>query len=187
MKRHASRFAASALVALFVAALVAVPSRALAQNDAQLAANAKTSLGYLESSTPLAKSLGQRAYACPRLPGHYQGRFLIGGEYGNGVLFRRGQVAGYYSTSSVSYGLQARCANVRLCHVLHERKGVPGPQRHGRVRGRRRPQRRGHGPGHGQVVHVRDHDARRLAFVFSQQGLMAGMGLQGTKITKLNR
>ena len=43
----------------------------------------------------------------PRLPGHSKAGFLIGGEYGNGVLFRRGQVAGYYSTTSVSYGLQA--------------------------------------------------------------------------------
>ena len=107
MKRHASRFAVSALVALFVAALVAVPSRALAQNDAQLAANAKTSLGYLESSTPLAKSLGQRAYAVLVFPDITKAGFLIGGEYGNGVLFRRGQVAGYYNTTSVSYGLQA--------------------------------------------------------------------------------
>ena len=187
MKRHASRFAVSALVALFVAALVAVPSRALAQNDAQLAANAKTSLGYLESSTPLAKSLGQRAYAVLVFPDITKAGFLIGGEYGNGVLFRRGQVAGYYNTTSVSYGLQAGAQTFGYAMFFMNEKAFQALNAKG-----------GFEVGVGPSVVVMDQGMAKsytsetmtedvYAFIFSQQGLMAGMGLQGTKITKLNR
>jgi lipid-binding SYLF domain-containing protein len=187
MKRHGSRFAVSALVAVFVAVLVAVPSRAFAQSDAQLAANAKTSLGYLESSTPLAKSLGPRAYAVLVFPDITKAGFLIGGEYGNGVLFRGGKVAGYYNTAGVSYGLQAGAQtfgyamffmNESAFQALNAKEGLQ--------------------VGVGPSVVVMDQGMARsytsetltkdaYAFIYGQQGLMAGMGLEGTKITRLKR
>jgi hypothetical protein len=57
------------------------------------------------------------------------------------------------------------------------------PQQPGRLATGRRSQHRRHGPGHGPEL----HDATQLqgvyALIFDQQGLMAGMGLQGSKIT----
>ena len=187
MKGHCPRFALSALVAVFVAVLVAAPSRALAQNESRLEANSRTALSSLESSTPLAKTLGQRAYAVLVFPDVTKAGFLIGGEYGNGVLFRGGKVAGYYNTAGVSYGLQAGAQtfgyamffmNEGAFQALNAKDGLQ--------------------VGVGPSVVVMDQGMARsytsetltkdaYAFVFSQQGLMAGMGLEGTKITKLKR
>ena len=112
--------------------------------------------------------------------------FLVGGEYGNGVLFRRGGVAGYYDLSAVSYGFQAGAQtfgyalffmNESAWRALNSTDGLQV----------------GVGP---SVVVLDEGTARSItsatltsdvyAFVFGQQGLMAGAGLQGTKITRLN-
>jgi hypothetical protein len=35
------------------------------------------------------------------------------------------------------------------------------------------------------IDHVLEHDSRAYAFIFDQKGLMAGIGLTGQKITKI--
>jgi lipid-binding SYLF domain-containing protein len=187
MKPHRSWFAVPAAIAMLVGVLLAVPAPAFAQNEAQLEASSRTSLSNLESSTPLAKTLGQRAYAILVFPDVTKAGFLIGGEYGNGVLFRGGKVAGRYNTTSVSYGLQAGAQtfgyamffmNERAFQALNSKDGFE--------------------VGVGPSVVVLDQGMARsytsetltgdvYAFVYGQQGLMAGMGLQGTKITRTKR
>ena len=102
-------------------------------------------------------------------------------------MFQRGRVAGFYNTAGVSYGLQAGAQtfgyamffmNERALRALNSSDGFQV----------------GVGP---SVVVMNDGMARSVtldtltedvyAFVFGQQGIMAGMGLEGTKITKLNR
>jgi len=187
MKRHFARFAVAASAAVFIAVLAAAPSAALAQNEGLLEANSRTSLGYLESSTPLAGTLGQRAYAVLVFPDVTKAGFLIGGEYGNGILFRRGQVAGYYNTAGISYGFQAGAQTFGYAMFFMNEGAFQALNA-----------REGFQIGTGPSVVVMDQGMAKsytpetltgdvYAFIFGQQGLMAGIGLQGTKITKLNR
>ncbi len=184
MKRLRLRLAVSTTVAVI---LFAVQSLAIAQNEGALEANSRTSLSSLESSTPLAKTLGQRAYAVLVFPDITKAGFLIGGEYGNGVLFRGGKVAGYYNTAGVSYGLQAGAQTFGYAMFFMNESAFQALNA-----------KEGFQVGVGPSVVVMDQGMARsytsetltkdaYAFIYSQQGLMAGMGLEGTKITKLKR
>ena len=48
----------------------------------------------------------------------------IGGQYGDGVLFKAGKVAGYYNTSGASYGLQAGAQQFGYAMFLMNEKAL---------------------------------------------------------------
>lgn len=186
MKAHRSS-AVAAVMAAFLAVLMAAPAPVLAQNEAGLEASARAALSTLKASVPLAAELEKKAYAVLVFPDVTKAGFLIGGEYGNGTLFRNGKAAGYYNTAGVSYGLQAGAQTFGYAmYFMNERafqalNSVDGFQV-------------GAGP---SVVVIDEGKARSFttatltsdvyAFVFGQQGLMGGVGLEGTKITKLKK
>lgn len=172
---------ASAALALATAA----PVPALAASAAQIDAEAATALAKLYQEVPAAKALGAKATAVLIFPSVVKGGLLVGGQFGEGVLRKGGKSIGYYSTAAVSYGLQAGAqtfgyalffmTNAALRH-LEETDGWEI----------------GSGP---SVVVLDEGMARSLtsstarddiyAFIFGQKGLMAGVGLQGSKITKI--
>ncbi len=49
--------------------------------------------------------------------------FMVGGQYGEGVLYERGKPVGYYNTAGASYGLQIGAQTLRLRDVLHDQVG----------------------------------------------------------------
>lgn len=151
-----------------------------------LTAEAKDSLQKLYADTPEAVDLGAKARAILVFPDVYKAGFIIGGQHGNGVLLENGQAAGYYNTTAVSYGLQAGAQkygyalflmNDNAIAQLHKADGFEV----------------GVGP---SIVVVDKGMAKTLttttlqkdiyAFVFNQSGLMAGIGLQGSKITEIH-
>jgi lipid-binding SYLF domain-containing protein len=112
--------------------------------------------------------------------------FIIGAEYGNGALRVGGKSVGYYNMAAGSAGLQigAEEFNLLLCFmdeaVLKKFRASKGWQ-----------------VGlDGNVVFVNmgaggSLDTTKLkepivGFVFGQEGLMAGVTLQGVKFTKIN-
>ena len=162
-----------------------VPAPAAAQ-DYGLEGKARYALSSLTATVPLARTLEQRAYAILVFPDVTKAGFLIGGEYGNGVLFRRGGVAGYYNTAGVSYGLQAGAETFGYAMYFMNEAAFQALN-----------STEGFEIGAGPSVVVLDQGMAKTitstsltsdvyAFVFGQQGLMGGVGLQGTKITKLN-
>ena len=186
LRRRASLsfFRALALVVAIASVIGLLPTPVAAQ-DYGLEGEARWALNRLMATHPSARMLEQRAYATLVFPDVTKAGFLVGGEYGNGVLFRRGGVAGYYNTAGVSYGLQAGAQsfsyvmffmNEGAWRALNSTDGMQV----------------GVGP---SVVVLDDGKARSItsatltsdvyAFVFGQQGLMAGAGLEGTKITRL--
>jgi len=109
----AHRRAALSVVRKWIVAFVGVlwiaaaPMPASAQGHPELEANARVALSSLERQQPLAAFLAKRAVAILVFPEVTKAGFLIGGEYGNGVMFRGGRFAGHYNTAGVTYGLQA--------------------------------------------------------------------------------
>ena len=167
------------------AALIGLAMAPAAAQDHGPEGSARIALKKLTTSIPQAGILEQKAYAILVFPDITKAGFLIGAEEGKGVLFRRGGVAGYYNTTGVSYGLQAGVQtfgyamffmNEGAWRALDSSDGFQV----------------GVGP---SVVVVDEGKARSItsatlnsdvyAFVFGQQGLMAGAGLEGTKITRL--
>jgi lipid-binding SYLF domain-containing protein len=184
MKYFEKRLAAG-LVFLTLLALAAGP--AAAQGHPELVGNARTALSRLKGQIPLAGILEERALAVLVFPEVTKAGFLIGAEYGNGVMFRRGRFAGHYNTAGVSYGLQAGVQSFGYALFLMNEAALRALDAVG-----------GFQIGTGPSVVVLDEGMAKsytsetltkdaYAFTFSEQGLMAGVGLEGTKITKLKQ
>ncbi|MBL0166466.1 MAG: lipid-binding SYLF domain-containing protein [Propionivibrio sp.] len=160
---------------------------AAAQGHPELQANARAALSGLEAQDPLAAILSKRAVAVLVFPEVTKAGFLIGGEYGNGIMFRGERFAGHYNTAGVSYGLQAGAQTFGYALFFMNERAVQALNAAG-----------GFQVGVGPSVVVLDQGKARsltsetltsdaYAFVFGQQGLMAGVGLEGTKITRLKQ
>ena len=97
-------------------AVAATP--AAAQGHPELQANSRAALSSLEAQDPLAATLARRAVAVLVFPEVTKAGFLIGGEYGNGIMFRGGRFAGHYSTAGVTYGLQTKHMDPDIAQAL---------------------------------------------------------------------
>lgn len=152
---------------------------------AQLASESQAALQRLIASVPLAKTLMPSAHAILVFPEVTKAGLGIGGQYGEGALFKKGTAVAYYKTTGASFGLQAGgqqygyamfFMNDKALAQLDSAKGFEV----------------GVGP---SVVMVDEGMAKTTtsttmkddiyAFVFGQKGLMAGLGLQGNKIAKI--
>jgi lipid-binding SYLF domain-containing protein len=147
--------------------------------------DARAALQRLTAAVPAAKSLSGTATAVLVFPKITKAGLGVGGQYGDGVLFKGGQVAGYYNTSGASYGLQAGAQQFGYAMFLMNDKAVS-------ALGANEGFEVGVGP---SIVVIDEGKAKTLttttakddiyAFVFGQKGLMAGVGLQGNKVTRL--
>jgi len=152
---------------------------------AELTQSSKAALQQLYASAPLAKGLEPTAHAILVFPKVTKAGLGIGGQYGEGALLTKGSASGYYKTTGASFGLQAGGQQYGYAmffmnpKALQEFKSASGFEV-------------GVGP---SVVLVDEGMAKTTttntmkddiyAFVFGQKGLMAGLGIQGNKITPI--
>jgi lipid-binding SYLF domain-containing protein len=111
---------------------------------------------------------------------------IVGGQYGQGALRVKGKTVGYYNTIAASYGLQAGAQSFGYALIFLSDTALGYLQKSSGWE-------IGTGP---SVVVVDEGMAGSLttttakeniyAFFFDHKGLMVGLGLQGTKITKIN-
>ncbi len=164
-----------------------LPGTAVAASAAELNRDAINALNALHKRYPSAVTLSKDAKAIVVFPKIYKAGLMIGGETGEGVMQVKGKTVGYYNSSGVSYGLQAGAQTYGYALFLMTDKAVKS---FGSAEGFEV----GVGP---SVVVMDDGMAMKTttttvqsdiyAFVFGQQGLMAGLGIQGSKITKIKK
>jgi lipid-binding SYLF domain-containing protein len=177
-----------ALLVLAMAATTLVgPHPVLAASAAELNRDAAAALQALYEGTPGAKELGEKAKGILVFPSILKAGFIVGGQYGEGVLRKGGKTVGYYNTVAASYGLQAgaQAFGYALFFMTDSALKYLDKSDGWEI---------GTGP---SIVIVDEGMARALttttakddiyAFFFSQKGLMAGLGLQGSKISKINK
>ena len=181
------RFSLRFMLMLFSAiAIVAIANPARAADTAVLDADAKRALETLTASVSAAKALGKDAVAVLVFPKIIKAGFVFGAQYGEGVLLRGGKPAGYYSTAGGSYGLQAGAQEYGYALFFMKEKAL-----------RALTEAAGFEVGVGPSVVVVDEGMGKslttvtaqqdvYAFIFGQRGLMAGIGVQGNKISKLS-
>jgi lipid-binding SYLF domain-containing protein len=160
---------------------------AVAATKAEINRDVDSALKKLYKSIPAAKELSGSAKGILVFPGIVKGGLIVGGQYGEGALRVQGKTAGYYSTSAVSYGLQAggQKFGYALFFMTDSALDYLSKSEGWEI---------GSGP---SIVVVDKGTAGSLttttaksdvyAFFFSQKGLMAGIGLQGTKITRIKK
>jgi lipid-binding SYLF domain-containing protein len=182
---HISR--RTVITALALALSIATSGPALAASRTDLESSSKKALDRLVAEVPAAKALNAKAVAVLVFPSITKAGFVVGGQYGEGVLWRGGKAVGYYNTSGASYGLQAGAQKYGYAMFFMTDKALKSLDATS-----------GFEVGVGPSVVVVDSGMAKnvtsstltkdiYAFVFQQQGLMAGVGLQGNKITKIKK
>ena len=172
------------LLAVLTVALLA-PAAALAADRTALERDARNAYNKLVARVPAAKALSREADAVLVFPKITKAGLVVGGQYGDGVLFRGDKIVGYYNTSGASYGFQAGAQQYGYAMFLMNEKAVHALTRNEGLEV-------GVGPsvvvvdqGMGKTMTSTTATEDIYAFIFSQKGLMAGVGIQGNKITKI--
>jgi len=171
----------------FVAGRLISPNPAPAATAGEINRDAESALKTLYAKSPEAKALGEKAKGVLVFPGIVKGGFMVGGQYGEGALIKDGKTAGYYSTVQGSFGLQAGVQKYGYALFLMTDSALKWIDKSD-----------GWEVGTGPSIVVMDAGAAGAAttttlqseiyaFFFSQKGLMGGLGLQGTKITKIKK
>lgn len=171
-------------LALLVVA-VSLPQTALAATASEINRDVDIALKDLYKTTPAAKKMAGIAKGILVFPDIIKGGFIIGGQYGEGALRVGGKTKGYYRTIAASYGLQAGAQKFGYALFFLSDDDLKYLENSD-----------GWELGVGPTIVVMDEGAARTfstttarsgvyAFFFDQKGLMAGLGIQGSKITKI--
>lgn len=162
-------------------------SSAYAATADDLNKDSMQALEQLYKTNPLAADLAKKAEAVLVFPNIVKAGLVFGGSYGEGVLIKNGKFTDYYNSVTGSWGLQAGAQSYGYAVFMMTADAVQYLEdSHG--------WEIGVGP---TVVVVTEGMAKNLssstlkddayAFIFNQQGLMLGVSIEGTKISRINR
>ena len=177
-----------ALVAVGVVTLALMAPR-LARAAAEvnkLKDNAEAALEKLYATEISAKLLSQEAKAILVFPNVFKVGFLGGAHYGEGVLIQNRQAIGYYNSVAGSFGLQAGVQVFGYAMFLMSDQAMEYLERTDGWEVGVGPSIVVIGTGMGKSLTNTTIRKDVYAFIFNQQWLMAGAGIQGSKITKMN-
>jgi lipid-binding SYLF domain-containing protein len=155
------------------------------ETAAEIDAGVNIGLQTLYASTPAAAELAKVAKGILVFPDVIKGGFVVGGQYGTGALRVGGKTDGYYNTVAVSYGLQIGAQSFGYAMFLMTDAARLSLN-----------DSKGWQVGVGPTVVVVDEGLSRslttmtakddvYVFFFDQKGLMAGLGIEGSKISKI--
>jgi len=192
-RAYGPRAATTRLLHLSAAVLAAMtltwaqPRAAGAASAEEINRDATAALGKLYKGNDAARLLGKEAKGILVFPRIVKAGLVIGGQIGEGVLRKGGTNAGYYRTVAASYGLQAGVQTFGYALFFMDDASLESFENSSGFE-------IGVGP---SVVLVDKGVAKSLttttvrkgiyAFTFNQAGLMAGIGLQGSKITRIKK
>ena len=190
MKTRKTDFRALVLVAVFMmtalAIKAAVPDAALAASASAIDRDSKAALADLYRNTPGSKALADKAVAVLVFPNIVKGGFIIAGQFGDGALTKNGKTVAYYRSLAASYGFQAGVQAFGYVLFFMDDASLQYLDNSAGFE-------LGVGPslvvldaGFGKNISTTTLQKGVYAFIFDQKGLMGGMGIQGTKITRIN-
>ena len=149
-------------------------------------------IAQLLETSPAAKRLASSWEGALVFPNVVKAGFMVGVLYGDGALVRAKQGGGYYiinyyNIAAVSYGFQAGVQSFGYVLALMTDAAVENVETS-------QGWELGMGPsivivdaGMAKTLSTETAKSDVYAFTFGQKGLMGGLGLQGTKVTRLNK
>jgi len=184
VSRHLFAVAAT-MACVGLAALPAAAQVPGKTSAAELSRQSQSALQQLYAKVPAAKTIGKQAHAVLVFPGVTKAGLGVGGQYGEGALLKGGKAVAYYNTAGASYGLQAGVQTYGYAMFFMNEGAL-----------KQLDKSDGFEVGVGPSVVVMDEGKAKTmttttmkddiyAFIFSQKGLMAGLGVQGNKITRI--
>jgi len=175
-----------AALAVLIAAVSFQPAPAHAEKAATIEKNSRDALALLRKNSAPADSLANTAAAILVFPKIVKGGLIIGGQYGEGALFKHDVVSQYYSTAAASFGLQAGLTTFGYAVYFMNEKALD-------YLNNSDGWEIGTAPNvvvvdKGAAASLTTTSAKKdiYVFFFDQKGLMAGLTIEGTKITQIN-
>lgn len=155
------------------------------QKKAEIDKGADATLAMLYSTVPGSQELARKARGILVFPKIYAAAFGLGGEYGEGALRIGGRTVDYYSTAGASYGFQAGAQSKALVMMFMTQQALD------KFRASE-----GWTAGADASVVVMKTGAQGTvdttsvsadvhAFPLTNAGLMAGVSIDGNKVSKL--
>ena len=186
-KKKITAVAIALKVTVLAAAItLAANATSWAASASQIDREASQSLSMLYKNQPGAKALADKAVAVLVFPSIVKGGFIIAGQFGDGVLRKNGKSVAYYRSLAASYGFQAGAQAFGYVLFFMDDASV-------RYLDNSDGWEVGTGPslvvldaGFGKNFTTTTLQKGVYAFIFDQKGLMGGVGIQGSKITKIN-
>jgi lipid-binding SYLF domain-containing protein len=178
----------STITFVFIAYAIAMttPTVAAAASAAEIDRGAARSLAALYKSTPDAKVLADKAVGILVFPAIVKGGFIIAGQFGDGALRKNGKTVAYYRSLAASYGLQAGAQAFGYALFFMDDASLQYLERSDGWELGTGPSLVVMDEGFGKNFSTTTLHKGVYAFIFDQKGLMGGLGIQGSKITKIN-
>ena len=176
-----------AVLALALVGVALTPLATWAGSAGEIDRDVDAALHRLFDHTPGTVTLGKEATAVLVFPSIVKAGFVFGAQYGEGALRKGNRTSGYYSSFAASYGLQAGVQSFGYALFFMRPSALEYLENSA-----------GWEIGTGPSVVVLDVGAAKAlttttlrddvyAVIFDQRGLMAGFGVQGAKITRLEK
>ena len=173
------------LILVLLTACFSMPASVQAASASEIDRNATQALTTLYKNTPGAKALADKSKAILVFPSIVKGGFIIAGQYGDGALRKHGKTVAYYRSLAASYGFQAGAESFGYVLFFMDDESV-------KYLDKSKGWELGTGPtlvvldkGIGEDWSTTTLQKGVYAFIFNQKGLMAGIAIEGTKITRI--
>jgi len=174
------------LAIAWAAIMLAAGVSAAHASAAGISSSARAALNKLYAANPAAKTLGGKAKGILVFPSILKAGFMVGAQAGEGAMFKSGKTVGYYRSLAASYGFQAGVQKFGYALFFMNDSALKYLDKSG-----------GWELGSGPSLVVVDQGMAKsmttttvtqdvYAFIFDQKGLMAGVGIQGSKITRIH-
>lgn len=168
-------------------AIAGTGAQAFAASADDLKRDAAHALQTLYKTHPGAQRISKDAKAVLVFPKIIKAGLVFGGSYGEGVLTRGSQFDGFFNSVAASWGWQAGAESYGYVVFLMNDKAL-----------KHLDESKGWELGVGPTVVVMSEGVAKnvstltlkddaYAFIFDQQGLMASLSIEGTKITRIKK
>ncbi|GAB4357816.1 MAG: lipoprotein [Kiloniellaceae bacterium] len=175
-----------AVLAAMAAGLTFQAPTARAEKAATIEQNAREALALLKQNSEGARRLAGDAAGILVFPKIVKGGLIIGGQYGEGALFQNDAVKQYYSTAAASFGLQAGLQTFGYAVFFLDDKALTYLDNSDGWEIGTAPNVVVVDEGAGASLTTTSAKENIYVFFFDQKGLMAGLTIEGTKITQIN-
>ena len=163
------------LVAISLVMAASFSTIAHAATAAQLNADGKAALSRLYAQSDRARRYSRDAKGILVFPKIVKAGFMVGAQTGDGVLLSGDRATGFYNISAGSFGLQAGAQSFSYAMFFMNDEALDYLAKS-----------KGWAFGSGPSIVVLDQGkAKTMNTTFGQQGLMGGLGMEGSKITPI--
>jgi lipid-binding SYLF domain-containing protein len=163
------------------------PGPALAASAAEIDRDVTRAIQDMYAKEPKSKDLVARSKGVLVFPTILKAGFMFGGQYGEGALRKGGRTVAYYNTVAASYGFQAGIQTYGYALIFMTDAALKYLDKSEGFELGSAPSIVVLDKGAAAGISTSSAQSDMYAMFFDQRGLMGGIGLQGTKVSRIDK